>query len=132
MVGGVDELQKFKLSFTLAHGIIVTLMPIETCLFSVAIKPPELIRKAMFPTSFSASTLHINREFGCGLTEFRCTEVWFPDKENEILSPCHYESNMHANFFFFLNCVSDSHRKILLLLQRKKKVKFMLHACKAF
>lgn len=54
----------------------------------------------MFPTSFKASTLHVNREPGCGVTEFLCTEVWFPDKENETLSPSPYESNMHANFFF--------------------------------
>lgn len=88
------------------------------------------MRGAVFRTSFKASTLHVNREPGCGVTEFLSTEVWFPDKENETLSPSPYESNMHANFFFKLYLRLTLNNPILF--QRKKRVKLMLHACKAF
>ena len=73
----------------------------------------------MFPTSFKASTLHVNREPGCGVTEFLCTEVWFPDKENETLSPSPYESNMHANFFFLT--VPQTHTEQSYSIPKEKK-----------
>lgn len=73
----------------------------------------------LFPTSFKASTLHVNRELGCGVTEFLGTEVWFPDRKRiSVLSP--YESNMHANFSFKLYIRHTPNNPILF--QRKKEL----------
>lgn len=72
-------------ALTSADGIILMLMPIVIS-FLYQQDLLELIRRAVFSTSFKASTLHVNRELGCGVTEFLGTEVWFPDKENETLS----------------------------------------------
>ena len=73
-------------ALTSADGIILMLMPIVISSFLYQQDLLELIRRAVFSTSFKASTLHVNRELGCGVTEFLGTEVWFPDKENETLS----------------------------------------------
>lgn len=57
-------------ALTSADGVILILLPVYICLFSLTKDLLELIRGAVFPISFNASILHVNGELGCGLTEF--------------------------------------------------------------